>query len=294
IKRRKAQLVHGDPLESMDPMCHHPVGLFRGSLVSLEAGPSRDPKMMLSIGREIVKRNPVSPLAIKIFERKIRLNPSDNYAWNFLADIYQNLGDKKSAEGVLRAFFASESIHTWTINHLVEVIASDDRVDEAIGIIESAISAGLTNHHTEILHERLKAGWVLSPPDAKPKSISEDDDDVSESSESIDPLIVDGLVLLPQDISSSGELKRIRFVLDNNIASRTDQSLIRLRELLASDFAPEYARMLSIRYGIWDGDGEELTDFASAFEFALSTRDMARLERLSIYFPRLARNIHQA
>ncbi|GEM_PF-5275278 len=253
----------------------------------------RSPRCIGHVGQHINNIDPGSGLAESIFRHVIQHFPDNRYAPNQLARVLAARNDPNLIDEIITILKTAHHrlpSDAFTANNLAAKLASTkipENISEAITILQKITLSGTSDETTKGLLQRLSAGESVSPITVGP-AMREEVDSEADSIEFASPQTSKtGVIRIPSRIAEQGQLRRIRFILESNLDAEKIEAEQSLRLALLQDQVPSYARILAIRHGIWEGQGEELPSFALAFESALHRHDLDLLRSLEQQYPRL-------
>lgn len=268
--------------------------LTRTEISDLIRSLPKNPRALSRIGAQLNALAPGGGLAEGVLRAALAHFPDHTHIPNQLASV---LVMQKAAVGIrdaiaiLRAARLRHPEDVYTLNHLAETLAltgDSDALEEAIGILRDLVSTGEGNDFTDKLLAALAAPGTMLPVPQRIVTENEENEENEEAAfASYERREAGDLACIPEAVAQEGMLRYVRFLLEANITNPEIDTQAVLRKLLAAKEPPEYARVLAIRHGYWEGTGDSLNSFAAAFELALKEEDVDRLRQLSQQYPRL-------
>ncbi len=233
----------------------------------------------------------------------LRYNPWHEYAWSLWRDalFYARSFEASIAlgwEAILR-FPNDVTMRT----ELAEILIACKRTDDALNLMEASIEADVSNVVSFSILSRLHShtGDAVAARDAVDCGLDIDPHDfgllnaldalnnnrplvlVSTARQRVIDSMDEPSHRQPSEIERSGTLRGLR-----NRLAKDQAALNELKSILDNDPTFAYAQLLAARHGIWESTENQLPLFAAAFEEALASEDLIRLEALTQQQPRLA------
>lgn len=253
------------------------------------------PRVLLSLARLINTMDPGSKIAEEIARDVWGRWPDDTYAPNILAIVLRRRATPdslQSAIAVLSTAVQRRPNDVWTGNHLAKALsetgAQEDR-NKAVFILQNLKDNKKGDEYSnELLSTLLGGGQDARPDDGTVEQIAGGERDYDERYFSGYWRRPDLQVNLPEEVREQGELRRLRSWFETDDRNLREKASARLEKILeADDDVPSYARILGVRYGLWEGLDDELPSFAVAFEEALDAENLGKLRQLEGEIPRL-------
>lgn len=244
----------------------------------------------------------------------IRRDPANVGARNQLATLLVNsLGKVDEAETVLRETIEKFPENAVARNELAELLIFQDRVPEAISILDACLIGEVKNavtygarariySHDGNLQKALQTieqGLELDPSNSALKQYKERlsrGEKPPLKSQAFRTAVkrVQKRIDVATDSDSElanvvrlGTLRRLRFQLEFATEGEQEKTLEELKKILREDPTFAYVELLAARHRIWEAKAGVLPPFAAAFEDALVTEDREKLEQLAARQPRL-------
>jgi tetratricopeptide (TPR) repeat protein len=264
-----------------------------------------------SLWRDALAEDGLLDAAELVGWESVHLLPNNVQAYVQLAALLARRPNRRGdAEALFRHGMVRFPRNLHARTQLAELLIAENRIAEAIVIVDNIFIAGLEDavpyalrarlyYHegkNELARDTVRRGLELNP--ANDVLL-----DLQYALDHGEPLFLKSFALerplpsestsdaLPSDpvltvVLRSGSVRRLRFRLEHEIDTAAD-ALAELRRMLGEDPTFAYAELLAVRYGAWESESNALPSFASAFEEALRAEDRAKLEQLAKFQPRL-------
>lgn len=262
-----------------------------------------------NIGRRLIdnmseSRHERSAYAQELARDALGYEPNNPIAWSLWRDALAAGGDFAAAIGVGWELVRRFPQNPFMRSQLAEILLASKDIDTAKQVLTSAIDDNAVDAVSYAIRARIAAnegdmptatklaadGLRIDPDNAvlfaiqnlvanaqAPELVSITYRDMSQrwpSSETFDPML--------EAIISDGELRALRGQMDVDGTARA-----KVVEMYRQNPANIYAQILVTRYGLLQTSCDDLPSVAAAFEAALSSEDLVRLDALARIAPRL-------